>query len=60
MDLLDLLGAAPLAELVHGFQDGAANGEGEGAFEYVADVDVHGGAIYVNGGYFYAKMIRLN
>ena len=39
-----------------GFQDGAADGEGEGAFEYVADVDVHGGgSIIIWGGVFLRK-----
>jgi hypothetical protein len=55
-DLLDLLGAALFAHPVHGFQDGPADGEGEGAFQYVADVDVHGGGgIYVSGGIIHAK-----
>ena len=52
-DYLNLLGASPLTELIHGFQHGPADGEGQGAFQHVGDVDVHGGGgIILWGGIF--------
>ena len=43
-DHLNLFGAAPLAEFVHGFEHGPADGQGQGAFQHVGDVDVHSGS----------------